>query len=57
MKALQKESFDRGRSGAYPQVLCPSGQEGKRIGSCFQDEAQPDYHLPNFNRKPEDNYG
>jgi hypothetical protein len=22
----------------------------------FQDEAQPDYHLPNFNRKPEDNY-
>jgi hypothetical protein len=22
----------------------------------FQDEAQPDYHLPNFNKKPEDNY-
>jgi hypothetical protein len=22
----------------------------------FQDEAQPDYHLPNFNRKPEGNY-
>jgi hypothetical protein len=22
----------------------------------FQDEAQPDYHLPNFNRKPEANY-
>ena len=22
----------------------------------FQDEAQPAYHLPNFNRKPEDHY-
>ena len=22
----------------------------------FQDEAQPSYHLPNFNRKPEDHY-
>jgi hypothetical protein len=22
----------------------------------FQDEAQPDYHLPNFNEKPEDSY-
>lgn len=26
------------------------------LAMVFQDEAQPDYHLPNFNRKPETNY-
>ena len=26
------------------------------IALVFQDEAQPDYHMPNFNKKPEDKY-
>lgn len=33
-----------------------AAQKDNVLAVVFQDEAQPDYHLPNFNKKPEDRY-
>ena len=33
-----------------------AAQKDNVLAIAFQDEAQPAYHLPNFNRKPEDHY-
>ncbi len=33
-----------------------AAQKNNVLAVAFQDEAQPAYHLPNFNRKPEDHY-
>lgn len=33
-----------------------AAQKDNVLAVVFQDEAQPDYHLPNFNKKPEDHY-
>jgi hypothetical protein len=33
-----------------------AAQKNNVLAIAFQDEAQPAYHLPNFNKKPEDHY-
>tara|TARA_X000001036_G_C20692602_1_gene809931 strand:+ start:6115 stop:7761 length:1647 start_codon:yes stop_codon:yes gene_type:complete len=33
-----------------------AGEKQNVLAVAFQDEAQPSYHLPNFNKKPEDHY-
>ncbi len=38
------------------RFFAQSAKQENVLAIVFQDEAQPDYHLPNFNRKPEANY-
>mgnify|MGYP001474323001 CR=1 FL=1 len=33
-----------------------AAKKGNVLAIAFQDEAQPDYHLPNFNKTPEGHY-
>tara|TARA_Y100000588_G_scaffold379981_1_gene463115 strand:+ start:1252 stop:3048 length:1797 start_codon:yes stop_codon:yes gene_type:complete len=38
------------------QFFTEAAEEGNVLAVAFQDEAAPDYHLPNFNRHPQDAY-
>ena len=37
-------------------VFAEAAKKDNVLAIAFQDEAQPAYHLPNFNKKPEDHY-
>jgi len=38
------------------KFFAEAAQKDNVLAIAFQDEAQPAYHLPNFNKKPEDHY-
>jgi hypothetical protein len=38
------------------QFFTEAAKKGNVLAVAFQDEAQPVYHLPTFNKKPQDNY-
>ena len=38
------------------KFFAKAAEKDNVLAFVFQDEAQPDYHLPNFNEKPEDSY-
>ena len=38
------------------RFFAEAAQKDNVLAVAFQDEAQPAYHLPNFNRRPEDHY-
>ena len=38
------------------QFFSDAAKKDNVLAIVFQDEAQPDYHMPNFNKSPEDHY-